>query len=149
MLELNFSRINDGLAATSHDPFNGRQTGSAFILPRYAPAGGYVSARRWQRMRRQSVGWSQDEVVDDVATNGGDYVFRIRSETNTEGIVTSAYFGKIPGSIEYVGASESGKGSWLRFTYYLNPIPNDRNLEFDPERSLFRNLKSTEQVTAP
>ena len=37
----------------------------------------------------------------------------------------------------------------LRFTYYLNPTPNDRNMEFDPKRNLFQNLKSTEQVNMP
>jgi hypothetical protein len=37
----------------------------------------------------------------------------------------------------------------LLFTYYLNPTPNDRNLEFDPKRNLFTNLKDEERVTAP
>jgi hypothetical protein len=35
------------------------------------------------------------------------------------------------------------------FTYYLNPMPNDRNVEFDPKRNLFTNLKPEEQVAAP
>ena len=37
----------------------------------------------------------------------------------------------------------------MSFTYYLNPAPNDRNVEFDPKQNLFTNLKRTEQVTAP
>lgn len=43
----------------------------------------------------------------------------------------------------------TSKAANLRFTYYLNPTPNDRNVEFDPKRNLFTNLKSDERVTAP
>lgn len=35
------------------------------------------------------------------------------------------------------------------FTYYLNPTPNDRNLEFDPKRNLLQGLKATERVESP
>lgn len=35
------------------------------------------------------------------------------------------------------------------FTYYLNPTPNDRNIEFDPKRNLFTNLSSSEEVRDP
>jgi hypothetical protein len=37
----------------------------------------------------------------------------------------------------------------MQFTYYLNPTPNDRNIEFDPKQNLIHNLKSFERVTAP
>lgn len=37
----------------------------------------------------------------------------------------------------------------LEFTYYFNPTPNDRNLEFDPEKNLFKNLPHSEQVREP
>jgi hypothetical protein len=30
-----------------------------------------------------------------------------------------------------------------------DPTPNDRNIEFDPKRSLFTNLKPDERVTEP
>ena len=42
-----------------------------------------------------------------------------------------------------------GGKAWLKFTYYLNPAPNDRNLEFDPKRNLFTNLSPREVVSAP
>ncbi len=35
------------------------------------------------------------------------------------------------------------------FTYYLNPSPNDRNLEFDPKRNLFTNLGEFVTVSEP
>jgi hypothetical protein len=88
----------------------------------------------------------RDTIVSDTKEGIG-YVFRVRSVTNEMGIVTNAYFGKFSSDIEYGGAS--AKGSYLKFTYYLNPTPNDRNLEFDPKRNLFTDLKPTEQVTSP
>ncbi|MEZ5415708.1 MAG: hypothetical protein R3F03_15480, partial [Opitutaceae bacterium] len=48
-----------------------------------------------------------------------------------DGSVVSANYSKVMGDI-YV--SHTGV---LRFTYYFNPTPNDRNLEFDPKRNLF------------
>lgn len=37
----------------------------------------------------------------------------------------------------------------IGMTYYFNPAVNDRNLEFDPKRNLFNNLKLEEQVRNP
>ena len=62
---------------------------------------------------------------------------------NESGKIVSALYGKIHGEIGY---------SWtrgIRFIYYLNPTPNDRNLEFDPSRNLFTDLKPMEQVREP
>lgn len=35
------------------------------------------------------------------------------------------------------------------FCYYLNPTPNDRDIEFDPMHNLLGGLQSSEKVTAP
>ena len=73
--------------------------------------------------------------------------FRIRTVTNRLGEITSAYYGKMPAKVEFdVRDTET---AWLRFTYYLNPTPNDRNLEFNPKANLFKNLTSSEEVSAP
>jgi hypothetical protein len=37
----------------------------------------------------------------------------------------------------------------MNFRYYLNPTPNDRNVEFAPNHNLPGGLQSFEQVTAP
>ena len=37
----------------------------------------------------------------------------------------------------------------MEFSYYLNPTPNDRNVEFDPKQNLLGGLKVGEGVTAP
>jgi hypothetical protein len=37
----------------------------------------------------------------------------------------------------------------VSFTYYLNPTPNDRNLEFDGKNNLFKDPESLEEVYNP
>jgi hypothetical protein len=37
----------------------------------------------------------------------------------------------------------------MQFRYYLNPTPNDRNMECDPKQNLLKGLKSSEQVREP
>jgi hypothetical protein len=64
------------------------------------------------------------------------YLFRVRTVADSTGKIVSANYGKI-------------YGDFMNFTYYLNPTPNDRNVEFDPKRNLFTNLKPEDEVTAP
>jgi hypothetical protein len=64
------------------------------------------------------------------------YLFRVRTALNDEGKVVSAHYGKI-------------YGDFMQFSYYLNPTPNDRNIEFDPKQNLLGGLDAFEQVTAP
>ena len=44
----------------------------------------------------------------------------------------SALYGKIHGAIQW------GWEGGVVFSYYLNPIPNDGNLEFDGKNNLFK-----------
>jgi len=37
----------------------------------------------------------------------------------------------------------------MQFSYYFNPTPNSRNIEFDPKQNRLKNLSSLETVTAP
>jgi len=71
---------------------------------------------------------------------GGEYIiFRSRSEIDRQGNVTNAYFGKILGrSFWYGEKSKDGVGGRVIFSYYFNPTPNDRNLEFDGKNNLFK-----------
>jgi hypothetical protein len=64
------------------------------------------------------------------------YFFRVRTALDQQGNVVRARYGKI-------------YGDFMQFTYYLNPTPNDRNIEFDPKQNLLHNLQSFEQVSAP
>jgi hypothetical protein len=84
----------------------------------------------------------KDEVMDR------HYFFRIRTVQDEKGQIQSALYGKIYQDIRlYVGTRAPKPG--IGFAYYLNPNPNDRNVEFDPKRNLFTKLKTEEQVTAP
>ena len=59
--------------------------------------------------------------------------FRIRTTIDENGQVKKALYGKL-----YRGfnVTHMWYGPEMEFLYYLNPTPNDRNLEFDPKRNL-------------
>jgi hypothetical protein len=65
-----------------------------------------------------------------------NYYFRVRTVLDENGNVKSALYGKT-------------YGDFMQFKYYLNPTPNDRNIEFDPKHNLLGGLKSFEGVSAP
>ena len=62
----------------------------------------------------------------------------MRTVLDENGNVKSALYGKI-----------YGDPMQMNFRYYLNPTPNDRNIEFDPKQNLLGGLKPVEQVDAP
>ena len=64
------------------------------------------------------------------------YLFRVRTVKDHEGNIVSTHYGKI-------------YGDFMQFTYYLNPTPNDRNIEFDPKQNLLQGLQLFEQVSTP
>jgi len=130
---ISFSNKGDGIQSVIA-PLN---QGSALRLPRYDLEGGY-----------------QPTLVQELALNGNkrlngadgedqNYIFRVRSILDESGNVKSALYGKISGPIL------CGAQGYIQFTYYLNPTPNDRNMEFDPSKNLFQNLTDEQQVKAP
>lgn len=126
-LVVSFQNSKDGLV-----PFSplAEARGSLLKSPYNAPDSGYLP--RWTVTRHQpETGASANY---DPRKHG--YFFRIRSVTDSSGKIVSANYGKI-------------YGDFMNFTYYLNPTPNDRNIEFDPKRNLFTNLKPDERVTEP
>ena len=67
-----------------------------------------------------------------------NFAFRIRTERDEKGKITSAYYGKIYGDIDFkklVGVNIEAVAA-PSFRYYLNPTPNDRNLEWDMKTNL-------------
>ena len=71
--------------------------------------------------------------------------------------IASAHYGKIQsdfgfdprGNRLYAKDATLKSYATLSFTYYFNSTPNDKNLEFDPQRNLFQDLDPTEQVREP
>jgi hypothetical protein len=119
-------------------PIPVREGGSGLRMPRNAPLAGYeprVSVRDY----RDSIDKPSQNTVDENM----NYFFRVRTILDKDGNIESALYGKIHGDFQLDHHGNIG------FTYYLNPTPNDRNVEFDPKQNLFKNLPSSEQVRQP
>ena len=76
------------------------------------------------------------------------YFVRVRTELNPDGTVKSALYGKISGGFRFYAGTISPT-SGMGFAYYLNPTPNNRNVEFNPKRNLIKDLKLLEGVSEP
>ena len=136
-VKLTFSNEGDGIQTI---PELGQST-SELKLPRLAPEQGYLPEFG------TSIGRTPSTLGRDDAKAGRSYFFRVRTVRDEKGEIISALYGKIDGDIR-VDAINS-KTALLLFDYYLNPQSGSRNMEFDPKRNLFTELKSTEQVTNP
>ncbi len=134
-LTVSFPNEGDGIQCVPVPPRGG---GSVLRLPGTAPEDGYMTnlVKRVARERADKPPfWNIEE--------DANYFFRVRTNKDDKGNTVSALYGKIHGDFS---GFDSGK---LTFTYYLNPTPNDRNLEFDPKHNLFKKLSSLEEVRAP
>ena len=126
--ELSFSNPRDGVQAFALDRT------SEFMSRYTAPEEDYSSTLVDEQARTRT------KILKSSEIEKGQYlVLRVRSVTNEQGKIVSANYGKIYGPnlldpiIEY---GHMGDTDRLIFTYYFNPTPNDRNLEFDPTRNL-------------
>jgi hypothetical protein len=129
-LMVTFSNEGDGIQAVMANPTEG----SALRLPRSAPENGYQSMLNLDLSAgRQSVARNQN------------YFFRIRT-MRRNGEIVSAMYGKIHGAIDFDVIN--AKTAVVLFTYYLNPN-GTRNVEFDPNKNLFKDLPAMEQVRDP
>lgn len=133
-LTILFSNEGDGIQSVLV-PIN---RGSDLRLPRYAPEAGY-GPTLIKRIARLAEGEPM------VADNREDqnYFFRVRTVLDQNGNIKSALYGKISGEIRF------WPDRGIRFSYYLNPNSNDRNMEFDPENNLAGDLPFNQRVTAP
>jgi hypothetical protein len=129
ILSLNFSNVDDGIVPVDVDP----KQGSALRLPRTAPEAGYEP--HWVRV----VGTRY------APQENRNYFYRIRTVRDGTKI-RSALYGKIYGDIG-VDIINS-KTALIFLTYYLNP-DGSRNVEFDPNRNLFKQLPPMAVVRDP
>ncbi|MEI9479116.1 MAG: hypothetical protein WCO26_21440 [Deltaproteobacteria bacterium] len=73
-------------------------------------------------------------ITKDTRVSADEYlVFRIRSLKNENSNFIEGNYGKIYGPIKIANFEDR----LIEFTYYFNPTPNDRNLEFDGKNNLF------------
>lgn len=127
-LTVGFPNRGDGIQDFTLSPL---EKTSALRSPRQAPADGYRPEAVKIMSRHPGQGTKTDMNNPDQ-----NYFFRVRTVLDERGNVKSALYGKI-------------YGDFMQFRYYLNPTPDDRNIEFDPSRNLMRGLKSFEQVSEP
>lgn len=133
-LKVSFSNKGDGLIS-SPKPLN---EGSELRLDYLAPEDGYKPTLSMT---------ASTEPTDKVRHEGFEmtqnYFLRIRTKLDENGHEIQANYGKVHGDFQFWYTGE------MRFTYYFNPTPNDRNLEFDPKRNLFTDLEDAMKVSEP
>ena len=116
-IKVSFSNEHDGIIAWEGTSEAGRKYGSELVSDYEAPKEGYQD--NWvQRTWKEKGGYHQTTSNMDRNFN-----FRVRTKVDEKGNIISAHYGKI-------------YGDFMSFIYYLNPTPNDRNVEFDPKRNL-------------
>ena len=143
-LTLKFSNPGDGLIKYTPDVSKGQ---SMLRFPHNAPITGYTSELIQH--------YEHTPGIRTVGTSGNpefetNYFFRVRSELDEDGNVIGGLYGKIHGQIEL------GNFAWLHsdkpylsFNYYLNPNNNDTNIEYAPEKNLFKGVPNRKKVSEP
>jgi len=131
-LAVTFPNRGDGIAIAPSEP----DTGSDFKTPRVAAENGYEP----QLILRYNNTRHPESVFG--------YFIRVRTVLDENGNVKNALYGKIRGDFRFYAGTKAPHAG-MGFDYYLNPIPNSRNVEFDPKRNLMKNLKPLEGVEAP
>jgi hypothetical protein len=114
-LEMSFPGEKEGIQEEMHFlPY------SRLKLPHAAPGDGYLSAWHYEadtfrpRSSREEVG----------------FFLRTRVKLDKDGNIISANYTKVKGDFRLDARGE------VSFTYYFNPTPNDRNLEWNPKHNL-------------
>jgi hypothetical protein len=103
--------------------------GSMFRWPREAFENGYQSKLDVRHMWSMS---SQGTNIIETSKGVEGYFFRVRTVKQGDKFI-SALYGKIKGGVS-IGPNNAKPS--IGFTYYLNPTPNDRNMEWDPTKNL-------------
>lgn len=133
-LRVSFSNKGDGLVS-SPKPLN---EGSELRLDYLAPADGYQPTLSMRAFTDPAV-----KVRHEGFERTQNYFLRVRTQLDDNGKVIRANYAKVHGDFEFWYTGD------MKFTYYFNPTPNDRNLEFDPKRNLFPDLKDAHRVSDP
>lgn len=129
-LTVSFPNPGDGLQEFSSPVYYLGSRGSVLRSSEQTPADGYQAT--WI----QTISRRPGKLMESNYNRNRNYYFRVRTVLDHQGNIVSTHYGKI-------------YGDFMQFTYYLNPTPNSRDVEFDTKQNLIKNLKSYEQVTEP
>ena len=141
--DLTFANSLDGLQETTV-PEVGKN--SAFRWKRLAPENGYQPKFQLQNTWWESLHQKPIRSFKFGGKEWEGYFFRVRT-VEQNGQIVSAHYGKIRGGIE-IEPRETPTCTII-FTYYFNPTPNDRNLEWDTKKNLIGGLKDMESPREP
>jgi len=136
--EVTFANSLDGLIEVPNPvvPY------SVFKWERQAPENGYQSKfsiqNTWAPKEKLTRSFKSQDVWEG-------YFFRVRT-IEQDGKIVSAHYGKIRGGIAVYAREQKPQ---VVFTYYYNPTPNDRNLEWDTKQNLFSGLTDDETPRQP
>lgn len=114
-IEVTFPNEKDGLIYFEDKP----REGSEFVSDYLAPLKGYQKQKLLRRFQKDG------KITSEINRQLGNYYLRLRTRLDEKGDIESAHYAKIYGDFMY-------------FTYYFNPMANDRNVEFDPRKNLFK-----------
>jgi hypothetical protein len=119
-MEISFPNSGDGMLEEKH--FVQYHAVSPMRVPHLAPEEGYQSSPRRYEVRHGR----------PTRENKTMFFFRTRVKRDLQGRIVSANYARIVGDFEIYAPSGA-----VSFTYYFNPTPNDRNLEYHPMKNLF------------
>jgi hypothetical protein len=109
-------------------------------LPYSAPREGYSEKEfRFEKL----LGEHEFKTMTNTGTT--NCFFRVRSKTDKDGNFIEGLYGKIHGPV----GVEGGKHIPICMIYYVNPTPNDLNMEFDPKRNLVPKKEAKNAVVRP
>jgi hypothetical protein len=117
---LSFSNEADGIQAYCFP----EGLNSSFKWPYNAPMDGYQPIV--EKFKHWDVNGAPDKSNYDEKNN---YILRVRSRQLDDGSIIACY-GMITGELEFI---PQGK---IKFSYYFNPVPNERSLEYNGENLL-------------
>lgn len=145
-MTLKFSNDGDGLLKYTPDTSKGK---SGLRMPHHAPTSGYEH----ELVKHYE---SSPDVMQNSKAGNPDYdvnyFFRVRTELDKDGNVIGGLYGKIYGELrltKFVGTADKEAKPNISFNYYLNPNNNDTNIEFDPEKNLFKGVPDRLKVGEP
>lgn len=128
---VSFSNPHDGLQVFKRPVHNELPIGSELVSDHEAPSTEYEPTYRYLYRMLPTLSGR----VNVEPRFGQNAYFRVRSKVDDEGKLIESTYGKIYGDLfcRFRGAEEV----MLKFTYYWNPKPNERNVEFDTSNNLF------------
>jgi hypothetical protein len=126
-LNLTFSNSWDGILPFGEE-YNRR---SILVSMQQATENGYE--KEWKRA--VSANHKEGRKNWDIDSNQ-HFVFRVRTKTDDQGKLVMANYGKIYNNIIFGSKVTDTQLPVITFTYYYNPDPKSRSLEFAPTRNL-------------